>query len=258
MQLKKHTWRKRRSPSHNVTTGTPARHTHLDWMNDECILRMLQTTLRRLQTSRELFPFPYSIPIFTARLATRILKPVSPCLFSWAPHNMITRSTHAAHTSSHTPNHRINRTRKHTRRWAKTSGDGPPELIVTADTSTFLVEITNDFTQTKHKVGVRTMHPLISIHNPSWPPSLTLNDQRPMKVLLRPWNRLRWSLKWKMSSKSNGPSIWFEKRETPWDKRAGLQQRLTICSIYGPVIAYNGCKIVVLMCRTKEDKIWTW
>lgn len=70
---------------------------------------MLQTTLRRLQTSGELFPFPYSIPIFTARLAPHILKPVSPCLYSQALHNMITRSTLSAHTSPHTLDRRTNR-----------------------------------------------------------------------------------------------------------------------------------------------------
>lgn len=184
-------------------------------MNDECILGMLRTTLRRLQTSRELFPFPFSIPIFTARLATRILKPVSPCLFSWAPHNMITRSTHAAHTSSHTPNHRINRTRKHTRRWAKTSRDGPSEFTVTANTlrSSWKSQTTSPRRSAKSECRqCISSSPFIT---PPRPPSLTLNDQRPMKVLLRPWNRLRWSLKWKMSGKSNAPSIWFERRETP-------------------------------------------
>lgn len=98
-------------------------------MNDAYICWILQTTLRRLQTSGELFPFPYSIPIFTARLAPHILKPVSPCLLSQALHDLITRSTYSAHTFSYTPNHRTShtseslhthiRTHKHTHRWGK-------------------------------------------------------------------------------------------------------------------------------------------
>lgn len=92
---------------------------HFDWMNDGCTCWRLAAMLHRLQTSEELFPFPHSIPIFTAPLAPRILKLVSPCHHSKAPRSMLTRSTRSAHTSCHTLSRSISYTCKHTFWWAK-------------------------------------------------------------------------------------------------------------------------------------------
>lgn len=122
--------------------------------------------MHKLQTSMPVFPFPYPIPIFTARFAPRLLKPASPRLHSQVLCSMLTRSTCSVHTSPSMVNCRTNYTCTHTPWWEKAAEIKASHFFFCK----YKLDLTVKIHASTHIVFLRPFWPLscFTLHNKSF------------------------------------------------------------------------------------------